>query len=121
MSNEENHKKFVETLESLHDPDNFRVRSYSGRNMYGADCVGVTCESEIQVAAEVIGALVNDLSDDDSERADEVVFINWVLNVLHNWTHTDSMGRDHIIVYWPRINASLLTPRQDEDEEDDDE
>ena len=119
MSNEEYQKKFVETLESLHDDDNFRVRSYSGRNMYGDDCVGVTCNSEMQVAAEVIALLVNDLSDDESERADEVVFINWVLNVLHNWKHTDSMGLDHIIVYWPRIPASLLTSSQDEDEEDD--
>lgn len=120
MSNEENHKKFVETLESLHDDDNFRVRSYSGRNMYNAECVGVTCESEMQVVDEVISALVSDLSDDESERSDEIGFIYWVLKLLKN-AHTDSMGRDHIIVYWPRIPASLLTPRQDEDGDDDDE
>jgi hypothetical protein len=114
-----NKQRFVEVLEELHD-DSFRVRSYSGRGMYGDECVGVTAESEMQVAAEVIGSLVGDLYSDDESLAQDIEFIQWVLHQFKQYTITDDMGRDSIIVYWKNIPASLLTPR-DETEDDEDE
>lgn len=82
-------KKLIEVIESA----NFEVRSYSGRAMYGKDCVGIDVRqgvSQFQVGVAVAQMAMTlgyeDLADD---LADERVV-------------SDSMGYD-TIVYFPNV------------------
>jgi len=69
------------------------VRSYSGRGMYGDQCVGVTGSNTHQILAKIMIGLC-ELGDDG-------------LNAAEHFTHdgavrSDSMGLDGI-VYFPRL------------------
>lgn len=81
----------------------YRASRYSGRSMYGAECVSVTCEDEINLILDLITA-----SAGEGESA-----ILDVVDTLHG-AKTDSMGRS-VVVYWPK----LPWPADIEDEDDD--
>lgn len=65
--------------------------TYSGRGMYGAECVAIVLDSERE-AFGLFAALGVLLGED-------------VAVPLARATRTDSMGRD-IIIYWPRWTLS---------------
>ncbi len=71
------------------------ARSYSGRGMYGASCIGVDCDhqSPFQVLAQLVIGLTQ-LADADDEASDHFTRDGAV--------QTDSMGRGSI-VYFPRL------------------
>jgi hypothetical protein len=70
-------------------------RSYSGRGMYGKECLGVdTDRSEMRVAAELIRAVI-----ETKEEFDDSLYE--LAGILED-TQTDSMGMG-IIMYWPNI------------------
>lgn len=79
-------------------------RSYSGRCMYGAECVGVECDPLEFLAALPLAVL------DECEDADEA---REVLEALTS-PRGDSMGRSGIL-YWP----SLVWQGDDEEDEED--
>lgn len=69
----------------------YSPRSYSGRGMYGKECVGIVTEQRLTSAlAELI------LGCEDLDQAAELV----------ERVATDNMGRDSIILYWPHIKWS---------------
>ena len=69
-------------------------RSYSGRGMYGKECLGVNTDmSAMAVAGWLIKALKETV--DDESQWDELA------DILYD-TVIDSMGRG-IIMYWPSI------------------
>jgi hypothetical protein len=85
--------------------NDFDVRAYSGRGMYGEQCVGVDTESVgdlMKVAAMLI--------DHNACSADDVI-------ALGDKTCTDAMGLG-VILYWPSLK---LTAEQVEYLRDDDE
>ena len=68
----------------------YEFRSYSGRGMYGTQCIGVVTDKGIfQTLADFI-----ELCEDTADAAEMV-----------EWTISDSMGRD-IILYWPNYEWS---------------
>lgn len=99
-------KLFIEAVEEA----GYEARSYSGRAMYGRDCVGVEIprdESAFNLCAKLVRA-VFDLHGDDAagDFADDLTELR---------ACEDAMGLD-TIVYWPR----LAWPEDASDDEDDD-
>jgi hypothetical protein len=99
-------KRFVEILRAVIDNSgdcDVKVRSYSGRGMYGEQCVGVDTDGG-DFGYGIVAAAMIEAADDDEREA---------LALAFSKTRTDGMGRG-IIVYWPDVAWP-------EGEEDDDE
>lgn len=107
-------KKLIEAIGAaeIRDCDELKARSYSGRAMYGRDCVGVVVPRDVssfQLAAAIAVAL---LFEEDGERDVE--------DLADLRVCEDSMGLD-TIVYFPRVEwpSGLSEDGEDEDEEHD--
>ena len=83
------------------------IMRYSGRAMYGAECLGIATDNE----ARALFNLGIALAQDDSAEA------RHLMNIMHHgqW-RSDSLGRDNAIVYFSSIKLpdGILS---DEDEE----
>jgi hypothetical protein len=83
------------------------IMRYSGRAMYGAECLGIATDNE----ARALFNLGIALAQDDSAEARRLI------NIMHHgqW-RSDSLGRDSAIVYFSSIKLpdGVLS---DEDEE----
>ena len=79
-----NPKDLIEIAESA----DLNVRSYSGRGMYGKECVGITGSTLQHVLADLV------LAEFDFDKED--------LAYLIRAARTDNMGMD-TIVYWPNL------------------
>lgn len=89
--------------EAGHEP-----RGYSGRAMYGRQCVGVTTDDPFALIGDMLQALL-----DRGETDGELEMIRTLLKD----TRTDSMGRSSI-VYWPEVEwSSHAADPADEEEE----
>jgi hypothetical protein len=93
-----------EILEGLTDVFSLKVRSYSGRGMYGRNCLSVVTDRHSPHSMEL--ALHLGRAATDSGRFDEV-------EEAISGTQEDSMGLGSVI-YWPRV------PYVEDDEEKDD-
>lgn len=89
------HKRIVKAIKEVCEESegDFSLRSYSGRGMYGKECVGITCGrfiSEFQLAAKIAATLhwYN-----DTEALEELALLE---------AKSDSMGLNSII-YFPRM------------------
>src|ERR1700737_3926727 len=91
---DENTQHFVNILQSAgHEP-----YAYSGRGMYGKECVGVNIDCEVlDFAADVIDSLLNDGFDTDEVG-------NVVTKAFHG-ARSDGMGK-RTVVYFPRFAAT---------------
>lgn len=82
-----------------------RVTAYSGRAMYGDVCLGVVLEDvgeafRFALAVHDRDTLLADILADTSSRS-------------------DSLGRDSIVLYWPRIDPHHTDLTDDDEEEQD--
>jgi hypothetical protein len=70
--------------------------AYSGRGMYGKQCVGITGDKSqcMQVLAEVIKASKDEVAIDDG-----VLTFEEIVDTLMEFEQ-DSMGRSDVIIYW---------------------
>ncbi len=91
MNDQEKRNTLVDILSNI----GYEPRSYSGRGMYGSECVAVSCEDSMELLFEVIEILYYDYDDN---------FIS-VLDVLRRF-RTDELGLNEII-YWPGIKWQL--------------
>lgn len=106
MLTDDEKKRFFELLEEVTTQDGIgRLRRYSGRAMWGKECVAITgdylnpFDLALRLAdrAEDFGFQIGDLPSPD----------------------TDSLGRG-IVIYWPKIEWPEGTPEpRDEFDEDD--
>lgn len=102
---------FGNLVDVLADIDGVQsVRSYSGRGMFGKNCLGVTCRNP----AETMGKIVQGLLLNDPEGEYELVVERMLNNVSY-----DSMGYDSIL-YFPSIKWEEVE-EEDEGEGDPDE
>lgn len=95
----------------IEDNDENIRESYSGRGMYGSDCLGVVVSNNSDVTkVHLIMALVMEM--DEEEPSDPKFSAEDVLDVLDSAPAftTDNMGYD-IIVYWRGITVE----KEDED------
>jgi hypothetical protein len=111
----------VDLMAAIRDGFEAEPICYSGRFMYGKRCVAVTVPSggELLVGLKVLASLVLDADDDDVH---ELLF---AAQNLMAGARTDSMGRDEVVVYWPRVEWDALAASdmglEDEDGGDADE
>jgi hypothetical protein len=105
-----------ELLKELIEDAEFEARSYSGRGMYGRECVGISLDAgdELVIGAKVMKAAVErneqlDPHDEDIIDLDDVI-------ELFDRASTDALGRGTIL-YFPSVE---WTGEDDDEEEDDD-
>jgi hypothetical protein len=125
MSNKHALQKYLEAVRG--DGYEFKIRSYSGRGMFGATCVAVTLDrdsiSQCELIARVVAAAAYDGAEKAEEEGDfaaEGVSSNTmdIVDAMRN-TSTDSMGLGTVI-YWPNVPyVAGEETSEDEDEEHD--
>lgn len=78
----------------------YECRSYSGRGMYGKECLAVvTSDHPMTVTANCFSELLSDLDDEDIEAW--VNKYNDLVSQLHRVSE-DNMGRS-MVYYWPGV------------------
>jgi hypothetical protein len=82
------------------------VMEYSGRAMYGAQCLGIVTP-DVASAFMILGSALADLGNDG----------NALTRKLLREVRTDSMGRDETVVYFPSITMPAGYVEEDEDNE----
>lgn len=111
-------KLMFEVIEE-HDLDDINIRSYSGRCMFGKECLGLVCD-DIGEVLNVIFLMTQKASAQSKE------FLLEDMETMIQNTCQDSMGRG-IIVYWPDVKHDRADQDQlesggaDEDSETEDE
>ena len=97
-------KRFIEIA---HNAD-LKVQSYSGRAMYGAQCIGIEHKNPILVTAIIVAQA------EDDEEAEALVSV-------FRHARTDQMGLD-MIIYFPGLKwPDNVDDDDDNEDEDDDE
>lgn len=84
-------KRAIDLLESIGE----EPRAYSGRKMYGKQCVAVVPEERDAFS------LGFDLANVAHEETNDPAFLDAVAETFR-YVKTDSMGHG-IVIYWPRI------------------
>lgn len=101
-------------IRDLFEDAGYESYSYSGRAMYGAQCLAVTCESPTRCVLEVVQTFVSSFDDDDTaglqDKLDDLV------SSLKD-AREDSMGR-RTVLYFPGIAWEDDEPGEGESDED---
>lgn len=101
-----------ETIVDAFQEAGFETRSYSGRCMYGAQCLGVDCDNPVRAVLKAVSALAE--NNEGSELCD--------LIALLEDARTDSMGRGSILYFpsieWIEKEDAVLAGNPDGDEDD---
>ena len=98
-----NASRLIDLLEGY----DFEARSYSGRGMYGKQCVGVVVERETKLLG-VVAEMVAEATDDEDRDLLVGAFQRYEI---------DSLGRDSIL-YFPRVPWPEKQAAADEDEDE---
>lgn len=79
-------------LQEIIEDAGYEVNSYSGRSMYGKHCISYNIieNDSLFSVADIINSI-----EDEAERSEIVQIFKRV--------KTDSMGRDEIVIYFPRF------------------
>jgi hypothetical protein len=114
----------AESLQKFCGDGNVEFRSYSGRGMYGKQCVAITGDFSacMQMISEVIkdlhdevfNAAIDSTDDRDSAPYDLDSAFSGAVDDLMDFSY-DSMGLD-VVVYWP--NVEFVGPDEDESEDE---
>ena len=84
-------------LQAACDEADYTSRSYSGRGMYGAKCLGVECDNVIEATVRIVLAL----TDIFNIKGQDMDLYSHCCAALERGL-TDSMGRG-IILYFPNV------------------
>lgn len=95
----------MDTLAQLLENAGFETRSYSGRGMYGKQCLAVEAGSSLDVFSAVLEGV--SWSDTPKEDAD-------TLAKAFKRARTDSLGLG-VVVYFPNIPYDKVNEDTDED------
>lgn len=95
-------------LQQLIEEAGYETRSYSGRGMYGKECLGV-CTENVNVIAFIYDIMETSFDQDRADLEEDIMQIREA--------KTDSMGKG-MIVYFPNVPYNK---DEDEDEEEDEE
>lgn len=112
-----------EALEQVIDNDSVRSRSYSGRGMYGKECLAIV--GDFGDCMEAIGAVISLLSQEvfdatmDGDQENVAYALNDQLQKAIDSLlkfQQDSMGLS-VVVYWPRLEYDASSEDDGEDDE----
>jgi hypothetical protein len=84
-----------ERVRGLFEDAQYEPRSYSGRCMYGENCLAVTTDSASEAATVILDVVQACAENGTAEDVLELV-------AMLRGSRTDSMGRG-VVVYWPDI------------------
>lgn len=82
------------------------AQPYSGRGMFGAECVSVVVDSIVEAITDIAEAIADI---DEGERRD-----HW--RTMRR-TSQDTMGRDKMVLYWPSMKWPTAAEADAEEEE----
>lgn len=103
--------EFAELIESA----GYEVRSYSGRGMFGKQCIGVSTDDVFELIANITKEIVDTDIEPVSRDSSTVRLNEWI--ELMTQIRTDSLGRGEII-YWPNMKWSADIQAVDDGEDD---
>lgn len=98
--NDKQTKSLIDILAANADVLQIEIRSYSGRGMFGQECLGVITEAPEKFTFR-LGVL---LALAEFELAEAMFSVRW---------ETDSIGRTGTVIYWPTVSTgdeSWLSP-----------
>lgn len=95
--------EFCTALKMALEANEYEIRSYSGRSMYGRTCLAVTVE-DMSALFKLGAAVYEEMTVTCQKEADMLFEIQ---------THWDAMGRQYV-VYWPEIPHDA-EPEEDEE------
>jgi len=93
-----------------------RIRSYSGRGMYGKECMALVCESHGQAARVIAGVMRFACNQAEHNPESPVDVDDTQINLGR--MEMASMGRG-LVVYWPDIPFEQEAADDEEEKEDD--
>jgi hypothetical protein len=91
----EDYKDSESSVQEIFEFAGYECRSYSGRSMYGKTCLGVEVDNLGEFFANIISALTDDVTSDNSTTTAAVI------EAFGNMK-TDSMGLG-VIIYFPDV------------------
>jgi hypothetical protein len=84
--------------------ESFAIRSYSGRAMFGKNCVGLVVGPDRNITSESdFFATILEQLNSGTYSEDEIYDMTPEIARAIRGMRTDGMGRDDIILYFPRI------------------
>ncbi len=86
-------------LVELFQDAGYEPRSYSGRGMYGKECLAVSCENPVETVLDVIWAASN------------IQEVERVVTALRG-SRTDSLGRSEVL-YFPNVEWETVARTDD--------
>ena len=101
-----------QAIECMND-DSGRARSYSGRGMYGRECLAITSSHETSRVLMFLLECCVQVINDEVPTEEIINKLFEVMDLINN-PRADSMGRDNII-YWPSISADSIFTNDDDD------
>lgn len=93
-----------EFVEFIRDYTEYEPAKYSGRGMYGRQCVSITHDSPEDVILDILQAKAENAPEEVSQMID-----------MLRGSSQDSMGRSSVI-YWPNVKWPEETTTDEDDE-----
>lgn len=92
--------KLLKLIVDLHDEEDFLVKvDYSGRGMFGKECLGVIGSDTATVIHKIMDSIMNKYCD---EKDTQLELFHELTEILSGGCKQDSMGLD-CIVYFPYV------------------
>lgn len=92
--------RLLELIVDLHDEEDFQVRvDYSGRGMFGGECLGIVGPDTTTVIYEIMDAIMSEYCD---EKDTQLELFHELAEMLSYGSEQDSMGQQ-CIVYFPYV------------------
>lgn len=92
--------KLLELIVDLHDEEDFQVRvNYSGRGMFGEECLGIVGSDTTTVIYKIMEAIMDEYGD---EKDTQLELFHELAEMLSDGSGQDSMGQQ-CIVYFPYV------------------
>ena len=92
--------RLLELIVDLHDGEDFLVRvNYSGRGMFGEECLGIVGSDTTTVIYKIMDAIMDEYCD---EKDTQLALFHELAEMLSDGSEQDSMGQQ-CIVYFPYV------------------
>lgn len=92
--------KLLKLIVDLHNREDFLVKvNYSGRGMFGKECLGIVGSDTITIIYKIMDSIMNEYSD---EKDTQLELFHELTEILSGGSKQDSMGLE-CIVYFPYV------------------
>lgn len=109
---DERDKPLFDAILQVAEEEEYKVRSYSGRAMYGRRCLGVIGQIDSFKFGMQVALFMAQTKIDEEESSENCVYVD---NLPMTHSRMDNMGLD-MVLYFPHI--AVTEEQENEDEED---